>query len=285
MNEHPLVSVIVSCYNHATYIEECLLSILNQSYPKMELLVVDDGSTDESAKRIQKLKEQYDFDFRTQPNKGLSSTLNDCVKRSNGSLIAPFDSDDIMMPDKIRTQVDYMQDKPEVGICGGNIQNINDQGEPLPKKDRIRSLRRLNFDNIFSDNMRGAPGNTMLIRREAFEKVGGYNPEIKIQDLYIMLKIAYAGYYVDVLEEVLAKYRDHEDNIHKNMDHTVNGVLRIYADYKDHPDYLKTYAHFINSMFLKTAKKDKRLARELFGKLPIKYWDMKTIRAIGRYLL
>jgi len=111
MNEEPLVSVIVSCYNHAPYIEECLLSILHQSYPNIELLVVDDGSDDGSVEIIKKLNTKYAFDFRAQANQGLVNTLNDCIARSRGSLVAPFGSDDVMLPERIKIQVEYMQDK------------------------------------------------------------------------------------------------------------------------------------------------------------------------------
>jgi len=284
MNEKPLVSVIVSCYNHAPYIEECLLSVLTQDYPNIELLVVDDGSVDNSVEIIKRLHERYDFDFRVQANRGLVNTLNDCIARCRGTLIAPFGSDDVMLPGRISLQVEYLRDKPEVGICAGNIKNINSEGEPLPRKDRVRGFRRLTFDDIFAGDLPGAPAPTMLFRREALEKVGGYDPEIKLEDLYIKLKITHAGYVVDVLEDVLAKYRIHEENTHKELRFMLDNVLKIYADYQDHPAYRVVTASYLNSMLLKSAKKDKQFARELLGQLPMKYWIMKTIRAIGRYL-
>ena len=211
MNPQPLVSVIIAAYNHGPYIEDCIYSVLQQTYPNIELLVVDDGSKDDTGERVRAMQAQQNFDFRVQENQGLAKTLNDCIDRSHGNLIAPFGSDDIMLPERIQIQVDYMLDKPEVGICGGNIQFISASGESLPKRNRERDFRRLDFEDIFISGKRGAPAPTMLFRREALEAVGGFDPEIKLEDLLITLKITQAGYVIDVLDEVLAKYRVHQD--------------------------------------------------------------------------
>ena len=285
MKDQPLVSVIIACYNHGSYIEESIQSVLQQTYPNIELLVVDDGSQDDSVERIKKMQAQYSFDFRVQSNKGLAKTLNDCIARSHGSLIAPFGSDDIMLPEKIKTQVDYMWGKPEVGVCAGNIQTINSSGEAIPKRDRERSFSRLDFDDVFLYEKRGAPAPTLLFRREALEKVGWFDENIKLEDLLIALKITHAGYFIDVLPQVLAKYRLHKTNTYKNRRFMVDNVLKTYAEFEDHPDYPKVCARFINSMLLKCARRDKTLARELLGQLPLRYWNSKTLRAIGRFIM
>ncbi len=285
MSEQPLVSVIIASYNHAPYIEASIRSVLEQSYPHIELLVVDDGSKDDSVERIRALQEQYGFDFRAQANQGLARTLNDCIARARGSLIAPFGSDDIMLPERIATQVAYLQDRPEVGICAGNIQTIGTHGEPLPKRDRQRPFRRLDFDGVFDAQQAGAPAPTLLFRREALEKVGGFDPEIRLEDLLVELKITRAGYFIDILPDVLAKYRVHETNTYKNRRFMIDNVLKTYAKFSDHPAYPRVCARFVNSMLLKCAGEDKPLARELLGQLPLRYWNGKTLRALGRLLL
>ncbi|SEI82217.1 alpha-1,3-rhamnosyltransferase [Pseudomonas linyingensis] len=285
MSEQPLVSVIIASYNHGPYIEASILSVLEQSYPHIELLVVDDGSKDDSVERIRQLQERYDFDFRVQANQGLATTLNDCIARAKGSLIAPFGSDDIMLPGRIAMQVAYLQDKPEVGICAGNIEQIDGSGNPLVKRNRERPFRRLDFDAMFNSDQAGPPAPTLLFRREALEKVGGFDPEIKLEDLLIELKIARAGYFIDVLGEVLAKYRVHDSNTYKNRRFMIDNVLKTYAQFSDHPAYPQVCARFVNSMLLKCASHDKPLARELLGQLPLRQWNGKTLRALGRLLL
>src|SRR5690606_13673534 len=101
----PLVSVIIASYNHGPYIEASIRSVLAQSYAPLELLVVDDGSTDDSVATIRRLQQEFGFDCQVQANQGLSRTLNDCIARCRGNLIAPFGSDDIMRPERLALQV------------------------------------------------------------------------------------------------------------------------------------------------------------------------------------
>lgn len=278
-----LVSVIIASYNHAPYIEASIRSVLEQSYPNIELLVVDDGSRDDSVSRIQALQAVHGFDFRCQANKGLSRTLNETIARAKGDLIAPFGSDDIMLPDRIAKQVTYMVGKPEVGICAGDILTIDANGLPCGKP-RGFSLRRLDFEDVFLDRKPGAPAPTLLFRREALERVGGFEPDVRLEDLMIELKITRAGYFIDILGEPLALYRVHDTNTYKNYRFMVDNVLKTYARFSDHPAYPEVCARFRNSMLLKCARQDKALARELLSGLPLSAWNLKTLRGLIRML-
>lgn len=284
MATDPLVTVIIASYNHAPYVEESILSVIRQTYQNIELLVVDDGSRDDSVERIQRLQEKYGFDFRIQENQGLARTLNSCISRARGDLIAPLGSDDVMLAERLAMQVAYMRDKEEVGICAGNIRIIDADGKVIEKRCRDRAFRRLDFNAMFSGADAGPPAPTLLFRREALELVGGFNPDIRLEDLQVELKIAYAGFFIDILPDVLASYRVHGANTYKNRRFMVEQVLATYAEFSLHPDYPKACAKFINSMFLKCAKEDKELALDLLKRLSIRYWDAKTLRGLGRYL-
>lgn len=282
----PLVTVIIASYNHAPYIEASIESVLAQTYPHIELLVIDDGSTDDSVARICRLQEQYGFDFREQHNKGLTHTLNEAIARARGSLIAPFGSDDIMLPGRIATQVAYLADKPEVGICGGNIEFIHADGRPYPdaeQKQRDLGPQHIDFDDVFLDRKPIPPTATLMFRKEALEKVGGFNPEIRLEDVYIWLRITHAGYYIDRIPKLMAQYRKHPTNTYKNLRFMADSLLRTYADYADHPAYAQVRNRLINSLFVKAADRDKALARELLGKLPLSGWNGKTVRGLLRY--
>ena len=281
-HNQPLVSVLIACYNHERYIEECLESVLSQSYPNIELLVVDDGSEDDSVAIIQRLQKHHEFNFIAQHNKGLPATLNAMLRRSQGSLIAPFGSDDAMLPKRIATQVAYLQNKPEVGICAGNVELIDALGRPRPRQIR-GPARRMDFNSAFMDSPPFAP--SLLFRREALEAVGGFDESIPLEDLLIALKIAQKGYFIDVLEDVLVRYRLHDSNTSGNRRFMIDNVLRTYAQFSDHPAYEKVCAKFINSMLVKYARQDRPLALQLLKQLPWRYRDLKTLRAVGRILL
>jgi alpha-1,3-rhamnosyltransferase len=281
----PLVSVVIASYNHAEYIEASIRSVMEQTYTNFELLVVDDGSQDSSVERISRLQVEYGFDFQVQQNCGLSRTLNSAIARSRGSLIVPFGSDDIMRPQRLAVQVAYLQDKPEVGICSANIEMIDAQGDLLPEKEqkqRNLPFRRLDFDDLFLDRKPGPQAATLMFRREALEAVGGFNPDIRLEDVYICLSILRAGYFIDVLPDVLASYRKHERNTYKHLRFMVDNMKKTYELFSDHPDYLDVRLKYITSMFLKSSSRDKVLARELLGELPLWSWNSKVVRGIWR---
>lgn len=283
-SSQPLVSVIIASYNHAPYIEASIESVLQQSYPNIELLVVDDGSRDDSVARIEALQKLHGFDFRVQANKGLTLTLNETIERARGSLIAPFGSDDIMLPQRIATQVAYMADKPEVGICAGGIHIIDADGKPRGKP-RGLPLRRLSFDDVFMNRQPGAPAPTLLFRREALERVGGYEPDVRLEDLMIELKITRVGYFIDILPDLLALYRVHGNNTYKNYRFMVDNVLNTYSRFSDHPAYAEVCARFRNSMLLKCARTDSDLAWAVLREIPPRFWNWKTLRGVVRMLL
>lgn len=283
-DDQPLVTVIIASYNHGPYIEQSILSVLGQTYRNIELLVVDDGSSDDSVERIRRLQSEHSFDFQVQQNQGLTRTLNGAIARSTGSLIAPFGSDDIMLPDRIATQVAYMDGKPEVGICAGNIELIDAEGKLFPEKRQRRDVpfRRLDFDDMFLERKPYPPAPTLLIRREALEKVGGFDLNIRLEDLLIELKITHAGYFIDGLSVVMARYRKHATNSYKNHRFMIDSILRSYALFSDHPRYDEVRYKFLNSMFIKVATRDRALAREVLAQIPFKAWTRKTLRGLGR---
>ncbi|KHL73088.1 glycosyl transferase [Pseudomonas putida] len=287
VTDTPLVTVIIASYNHARYIEASINSVVNQTYKNIELLVVDDGSKDDSPAVLKRLQAQHGFDLRFQANQGLARTLNDAIARAKGDLIVPFGSDDIMLPHRIATQVEYMHGKPEVGICSANIETIDHDGKVMgAREQRKRNLpfRRLDFDDLWLDRKPGPMAATLMLRREALEKVGGFNADIRLEDVYIELSIARAGYYIDVLGEVLAQYRDHPTNTFKNGRFMVDNVLKTYAHFKDHQQYEQVCMKFRNSMVLKYANRDKQLTREILADIPLKYWNRKTLRGLWRLL-
>lgn len=285
-NLPPLVSVLISSYNHADFIEASIRSVYAQSYPNIELLVVDDGSRDGSVEVIRRLQAELGFDFVVQANKGLCTTLNEMIGRSKGRYIAPLGSDDVMLPERFSLQVPFMEQHPETGICAGGIVLIDGDGKPLPdKKQRHRPARRLDFDDLFMDRKPGPPAPTLLFRREALEEVGGFDPSIRIEDYFVELRIARAGYFIDILEEPLALYRVHGSNTYKNRRLMIETELAIYQRFSDHPGYEATRLRYLNAMFTKVANEDHVLAGELLAQIPWRSRNLKTLKGLWRYWL
>ena len=100
-----LVSIIIPYYNHKDYIEELLKSIKNQTYNKLETIVINDGSNDGSLKLLRNLKSKYRFNLYTQKNKGICATLNRGLNLAKGEFIMPIGSDDVLFNTKVEDQV------------------------------------------------------------------------------------------------------------------------------------------------------------------------------------
>ena len=281
----PLVSVVISCYNHARYIEAAILSVINQTYPNVELLVYDDGSSDSSVEIIQRLADRYNFFFQPQENRGLAVTLNQGIERASGDLIAPFGSDDVMLLDRLSRQVPWLLANAEVGIAGGNVLKIDADGNLHPqKRQRQHPERFLDFDDLFLGKETQPPTATLLFRKKALLEINGFNTDLRLEDLYVLLKITENGWKIGVMNDVLAHYRVHPTNTVKDLHMMHEAVLKTYAYFAQHSGYKKARIDWINHQFLRASNRDKALARECLKELPLSAWNMKTLRGLWRLL-
>lgn len=280
---NPLVSVLVPCYNRERYIEEALLSILEQDYPNFELIVVDDGSQDASVAKVEALRQRFDFQFYRQANQGVSAALNTALSHARGEFVATPDSDDVMLPGRLSLQVAYLQAHPEVGCVGGRVVYVDEQGRPL-KAEEDKPLRRYGFAELLaSAHAIGAP--VAMYRREALERAGGYDPAIRIQDFQMTLKVAHLGYQVDVLPERVTLYRRHSGNLSKTAyKRQLDYDLMAIAPYRDHPGYRAGFTCVVNKALKQSVVHDKGYALSLLLRLPPWRWNRVTWRRV-RHLL
>jgi len=277
----PIVTIAISCYNHQTYIEETLLSALNQTYKNIELLVFDDGSVDDSVEIISALSKKYNFSFYPQANLGLSSTLNKALLLAKGKYFVPFGSDDVMFLDRIEKQVKYMEDHPSSGVCGGNIIKIDEIGNGLTRqKSHPASVN--NFYDIFLNTGIGLPAPTLFFLTSSLRAVGGFSTEIQLEDLYIQLKLTQAGFTADGLNDMLAYYRIHPDNNYKKLGTMFKNVLLTYAHFKEDPHYEDVVFAYHNKMLLRAAGTEKILACHILWAIPLRYYTFKTLKGIRR---
>ncbi len=139
----PIVSVVMPVYNAAEYREESVNSILGQSLADFEFIIIDDGSTDESPAILDHYQE-LDCRVRVlhQENRGIGASLNDGVRLARGKYIARMDGDDISLPERLARQVEFMESRPEVGICGTACTYFGDRsgiGWPATESEKIKS--------------------------------------------------------------------------------------------------------------------------------------------------
>ena len=122
---NPKVSIIMSVYNGERFLDEAIRSILGQSYQDYKFLIMDDGSTDSTPEILEKYSRDPRIKIVVQENRGLTASLNTLISLAKGGYIARMDADDISLPDRIQKQVDYLDNKPEVGVVGTGKWNIS----------------------------------------------------------------------------------------------------------------------------------------------------------------
>src|SRR5690606_22709342 len=125
---------------------------------------------------------------------------------------------------------------------------------------------------------------TLFFRTSRLKEVGGFDPEIRLEDLSIRLRLTYSGYNIGVMNDVLAYYRLHDSNTYKRLDYMVANVLASYDKFKESEYYEIAKYHYLNGMVLKASKTDARLARMILKMIPLHRYDRRTIRAIPRML-
>lgn len=136
----PLVSVVIPCYNHERYVQDCILSVINQSYTNIEVIIIDDGSNDSSVIKIKEMVERCEdrfvnFEFRHRPNVGLSSTLNEALEWCKGDYFCTLASDDQILEDKISYQVDYLNNHSNTVAIFGNVNLIDNDNKYIKSEN------------------------------------------------------------------------------------------------------------------------------------------------------
>lgn len=203
----PLVSIIIPAYNAGQYIKEAVKSALAQTYKKIEIIVVDDGSTDSTKKVLESYIKTKKIIYIYQSNKGLSGARNTGMRAAIGNYTAFLDADDIFLPEKIERQADFLEKNPEYDFCYCDIFHFyEDEPEQMFKLNYryysgdavLKNLFKKNFINPLS----------VVMRKNIIDKCGYFNESLKrTEDWDYWVSLAWQGARFYFLPEVLAKYR------------------------------------------------------------------------------
>lgn len=208
----PSLTVVITCYNYGQYLPHALGSVLDQTCSDYEVVVVDDGSTDNTPEVMAQYAADGRIRYIRQDNAGQPKAKNRGIAESHGEFIAFLDADDIWMPTKLEKQLALFAD-PQVGVVYSRRKWINQDGLEISGNER--TLRRGEIlDHIFVDNF--ICFSSCVIRRSCLDEVGWFDEELPMgidYDLWIRLAARYRFDYVD---ERLVKYRTGHANLSKN---------------------------------------------------------------------
>ncbi|MFQ9308286.1 MAG: glycosyltransferase family 2 protein [Paraclostridium sordellii] len=226
------VSIILPIYNASKYLNECIDSLISQTYKNIEIIAINDGSTDNS---VDIIKEYMKKDnriklYENQKNKKLIYTLNRGLDLADGDYIARMDSDDICTTERIEKQVRFLEDNKEIALCGCKIQAFGN--EDWTWGESYKDIEALNVDLIFA-NVVAHP--TVMIRGEFAKQMNlKYSNEfIDAEDYELWSRISYEGKIAN-LEEILLYYRVSENSItatkQESMQKSTKKVVRRNLD-------------------------------------------------------
>ena len=259
-----LVSVVIPCYNHARYVKECIMSVIDQDFRNIELIIIDDGSKDASVQVIEEMRGACEarftrFEFIHRENRGLCNTLNQALEWCKGEYYAALASDDIWLPFKLRAQVEYLEIHPEVVAVFGGITLIDEHGDILRKVEKAGSF---GFKDIFLNHY-FLPAPTALVRRTELQEIG-YDPLIKIEDWNMWLKLAKPHRLLVSLKESVTLYRQHQHNISGDAEMIHEEGVKILAQFSNDADYEQAVAEHDLAVSSILAFKEKRKAVRYF---------------------
>ena len=194
--ESPLISVLLSVYNDDKNIKESIDSILSQSYKNIELLVIDDCSTDKTYEILNEIKDQRIKIFRNKENRGLTKSLNILIKESKGQILARQDSDDTSLPTRLEHQYNKLH-KSQLDACTTRAY-IKNSKRSIPRFSHLLPLSFvIKYKNPFIHG-------TLMIRKNVIINVGMYDENLKYaQDYKLFIELLKKNYKIKILKKKL----------------------------------------------------------------------------------
>ena len=281
---NPLVSVVVPVYNGSDYVVQGLNSILAQSYQPIEIIVIDDGSTDDTAEKLKSFGNK--ITWKTIPNQGPANARNQGLNLAKGQYIAFLDCDDVWFRNKIAKQIEALAAHPDAGFCCCNFigrrgprnrlaNNFKSLGiyEQLtfnvPVKEPFRLLMRENFIGTASN---------VVVRRDVLERAGSFNTKyVNAQEFEFWLRCSLKTDFV-ILSEMLMFKRGHPHNWSGNKKRSYSYRKLVTADtIKNNFEFLRK-SNMLEECYLILARKTYQLGNIYFEEKDVKtafslYWE------------
>lgn len=213
------VSVVITCYNYGRYVDECISSVLRQTYQNYEVIIVNDGSTDDSEDKIRPFLERENFRYVFQANSGQASAKNTGVRHSRGELVAFLDADDLWEPTKLERQVPLF-DNPRVGVVYSRARFIDSEGRDIELDESEPCFETHSgcvTNQLFVDNF--VPFSSSVVRARCLEECGIFDESLRMGiDWDLWLRISTKYDFAGINEPLLTYRVGHPGQMSRNME-------------------------------------------------------------------
>lgn len=229
--EFPLVSIVITAYNQARYLDEAIQSVLNQNYSPVELIVLDDGSTDDTRAVLEGYTGRICWESHA--NMGQAATLNKGWEMSKGEILSYLSSDDYLLPDAVSTAVRFLRENPETVQVYCDFQLVDEQSQLIREKIAPDyCYERMVVDSVCM------PGPGVFFRRQAYAAVGGWDPSFRqMPDYEFWIRLGICGPFHKI-PKTLAAYRIHDESqsIAASAPGKADEPVRALEKYYNRPD-------------------------------------------------
>jgi len=213
---HPLpkVSVIMAVKDGSKYLRQAIDSVLNQTYSDYEFIIIDDDSKDETKNIIQNYLDPRLRPIQNRRHLGLTASLNQGLILAQGEYIARMDADDISLPERLETQVHYLDCHPEIAVLGTGIRLIDKDGNPIEEVIFPSDHELIRWNLCFYNPIAHS---SVMMRKQIIQQVGGYNPKyIRSQDYELWWRVS-LEYQLANLDNIYLQLRQHNEQV-MNLD-------------------------------------------------------------------
>ncbi len=223
-SEGPILSVVIPAYNVEQFIRPAIDSVLSQSFKDLEVIVVNDGSTDSTARRVAQVDDPR-VRMISKPNGGLSAARNTGIRAAKGKYIALLDGDDVWSPDYATRHVDVLSRDPSVGISYSFLAYINERGERTGQL----LISRLKRPSLMQLIIRNVIASQVVVRRECFSQAGLFDESLRAcEDHEMWVRMLHrTDYCARLIPEVLGEYRVRSTSLSMNFEHQLKNAHTV----------------------------------------------------------
>ena len=265
MANHPLISIIVPCYNQAHFMDECLQSVFIQSYQNWECIIVNDQSPDNTEEiALMWTQKDHRFKYLKKQNGGLSSARNAGIKIAQGEWILPLDSDDFISRNYLELAANEFQKDYTVIYC---------RAQKFGIKNEEFNLGMYSFEELLKKNLIFC---SALFRRETWEKVGGYDENMKngFEDWDFWLSALYKEKKTYRIPEICFHYRKKESSMVRDMGIETKELVKEYIFRKHESKYIEYFGTYRKLLdFSIKADKENHLYKTILNSKRYKLMD------------
>jgi len=236
--EHPLVSILIASFNHENYIEEALNSVLSDTYSNKEIIIIDDGSSDNSVDIIEnwlrKYEEKINVTFKHRQNKGVCATANELLDMANGQYILFLPSDDLLLNNTIAERVEILELNPSKLVLLSDAQVIDSEGNIIYEsmmsdfhkadKNKYKTDENIIDELIFRFSISGP---VLFVNKKIYDIIGKYPVKLKAEDLYFYIRTSCLRKIL-FWDKKVGSYRWHSKNVSNDNPELTKAILYTY---------------------------------------------------------